>query len=133
MADAKHNSTNAAAGVSQSPCNDLRRLQAAVYDMDCLANGGFSEITAIARLALLALETPDGYRHPEIIAQALNAILGKAENIESCINYEAEEVGCNYQDPNTERRYAAERAAREKACHACYRSPSHDHQSPGHH
>lgn len=101
-----------------TPSTDIRRLQAAVYDMDCLAQGGFSEISAIAKLALAAMETPDGYRHPETIAQALRAIWGKADDIENCINCEAEEVGCNYRDPNTQRRYAAARAVREETCHA---------------
>lgn len=100
-----------------TPCNDLRRLQTAVFDMDCLAQGGFSEISAIAKLALAALETPDGYRHPETIAHALRAIWGKADDTENHINGQAEEVGCNYRDPNADRRSAAQRSARQETCH----------------
>lgn len=99
-----------------TPSNDLRRLQAAVTDMDCLAHGGFSEISAIATLALAALETPAGYRHPETIAQALIAIRGKADDIDNCIGHQAEEVGCNYHDPNTARRRDAARAASKETC-----------------
>ncbi|ATE59099.1 hypothetical protein [Thauera sinica] len=97
-----------------TPCNNLRRLQAAITDMDGFAQGGLSEISAIAKLALAAMETPDGYRHPEMIAQALSAIWGKAESIENCINTTAEKVGCNYRDPDAERRYAAYRTAFEE-------------------
>jgi len=94
-----------------SKSNDIKRLHAAVYDMDCLAQGGFSEIAAIAKLAMVALETQDGYLHPENIANALRTIWGKAYDIENCVNYAAEEVGCNYVDPHTKRRYEAQRAA----------------------
>lgn len=91
--------------------NDVKLLQGAVHFMDALAQEGFSEISAIAKLALAALETPDGYRDTETIARALRAIWYKADDIENCINHQAEEVGCNYRDPNAERRYAAHRAA----------------------
>lgn len=98
-----------------SKSNDIKRLHAAVYDMDCLAQGGFSEIAAIAKLAMSALETPDGYLQPENIANALRTIWGKAYDIENCINCAAEEVGCNYIDPSIKLRYAASRAAREQS------------------
>jgi hypothetical protein len=106
-----HEGSRKAQGTSApTPSNDLHRLQAAVTDMDALAQQGFSEILAIAKLALAAMETPDGYRQPETIAQALRAICGKAAAIENDINCQAEEVGCNYRNPNTSRRYAAHRS-----------------------
>ncbi|MEF8755080.1 MAG: hypothetical protein V5B60_14320 [Accumulibacter sp.] len=92
-------------------CDDLVRLQAAVLDMDSLSQEGFSAISAIAKLALAAMEGPSASRDHEAIAGALRAIWGKADDIENCINSRAEEVGCNYRDPNTERRYAVHRAA----------------------
>ncbi len=92
---------------------EIDRLRSTVHDMDFLSQEGFSEISAIAKLALMAMEHPDGYRHPEIIAHALRSISGKAEDIENCINSEAEEVGCHYRDPKIERRYAAHTAARQ--------------------
>lgn len=100
---------------STTPCADIRRLQAAIFDMDCIAQGAFSEISAIAKLALAALETPDGYHHPETIAHALLAIRGKADDTKNCIGCQAEEVGCNYQDPRAGRRMAARRMAMEGA------------------
>lgn len=93
---------------------DPRQLHAAITDIDCLSQGGFSEISAIAKLTLAALETPDGYHFSENVALALRAIWGKADDIENCINCRAEEVGCNYQDPARERRFAAHREASEE-------------------
>lgn len=78
--------------------------------IDSLSQEGFSEISSIARLALAALETPDGYLNPEIIAQALRAIFGKAIDIKNSINCEAEGVGCHYVDDSLRRRNAAQRA-----------------------
>lgn len=87
-----------------TPCTDVQRLQAAVNDMDALAQQGFSEISAIARLVLLALKSPDGYRHPELIVRALRVIWGKADDIQDCINARAEDVGCHHIDEDDMRR-----------------------------
>src|ERR1700730_3630776 len=92
---------------------DVKDLRNSIELMDSLSSTGLSEISAIARLALIALESPMGYQHPEIIANALRAIWGKADDIQNCINAEAESVGCNYRDELIERRYAAYRAVRE--------------------
>lgn len=81
--------------------------------MDCLSQDGFSEISSIAKLALSRLETPDGYNRIDDIANALDAIWKKADDIENCINSEAEEVGCNYTDEAQRRRWEAIRAHRE--------------------
>ncbi len=81
--------------------------------MDCLSQGGFSEISSIAKLALSRLETPDGYQHLDDIANALAAIWGTAERIQNCINSEAELVGCNYVDDAQRRRWDAQHAHRE--------------------
>jgi len=75
--------------------------------MDALAHEGFLQIAAIAKLALTALETPDGWQHPETIAQALTAIQGKAEVQNDCINLEAHEVGCAFSDAAQIRRFKA--------------------------
>lgn len=87
--------------------DQIQKLRNTVNLVDCLAQGGFSQISAIARLALAQLEHPDGYRHPELIAEALNAIWYKAEEVENCINSQAEMVGCNYVDEAQRRRWAA--------------------------
>lgn len=68
-----------------------------IRDMDALSKEGFSQIAAIASLALLAMKQP-GLNETESVIQALRAIRGKAQDIESCINSEAELVGGNHVD-----------------------------------
>jgi hypothetical protein len=89
------------------PSNDPETLQSAISDIDCLAQTGFSEISAIAKLALASMEVPDSYRNPETIAQALRIIVGKAGDSEASISREAEDVGCNYQNHSAFLRSAA--------------------------
>ncbi len=116
MADATEADTNFASnGASVKPMSsDVRALRNAVRNIDGLSQAGFSEIAAIARLALVCLGTPDGYRHLGNLAHALSAICGKANDIQNCINCEAEEVGCNYVNPNRRRRADAEQRFREE-------------------
>ncbi len=68
-----------------------------IRTMDSLSQEGFSQIAAIASLALLAMKTA-APNDVENVAQALRAIRGKAQDIQNCINYEAEQVGGNYVD-----------------------------------
>lgn len=77
--------------------HSTRDMGDVINTIDCLSQEGFSSIAAIASLALLAMETsPVG--NTENIIQALRTIRGKARDIENCINYEAETVGCNYKE-----------------------------------
>ena len=101
------------AAARQHTVPEVQKLRNAVEFMDCLSQGGFSEIASIAKLALSSLETPDGYRHLDNIANALKAIWGKADDIQNCINSQAEEVGCNYVDDAQRRRWDAQCAHRE--------------------
>lgn len=110
---AHEGSRKAQGAATPTPCSDLSRLQGAITDMDCLAQEGFSEIAGIAALALAALEKPHDHIDSEDVAQALRTILSRARDIESCVNVEAEKVGCNYQDPHANRRYVAQGAANE--------------------
>ncbi len=87
------------------------RLRMAVETIDNLSQDGFSDISAIAQLALHWLESPRGCANLEVIAQALTLIHGKASDIKDCINAEAEAVGCNYTDPALTRRRRATAAA----------------------
>jgi hypothetical protein len=97
----------------QPATEELKKLRCTVQNMDSLSQGGFSEISSIAKLALSSLETPDGYRHLDDIANALAAIWGKAQDIQNCINGEAGEVGCSYADDAQRRRWDAESQARQ--------------------
>lgn len=107
----------AAACAPQAACQhtdpEVQKLRNTVEFIDCLSQGGFSEIASIAKLALSSLETPDGYRHLDNIANALKAIWGKADDTQNCIGREAEQVGCDYTDDDQLRRWAAFRQARE--------------------
>lgn len=90
---------------------DVEKLQGAVEFMDSLAQQGFSEIAAIANLALGALQTPAGYVHLDNIVQALEVIAGKAFDMNNTVNCAAEEVGCNYVDKKLAQRGQARRTA----------------------
>lgn len=83
---------------------ELRLLRNAVNTMDALSQEGFDQIIAISRLIMRSLETPD----PDLndISFAVKAIKGKADDIMNCINCEAENVGCNYKDDTTRKRYS---------------------------
>nr|MBL8457115.1 hypothetical protein [Zoogloeaceae bacterium] len=69
-------------------------LRVAVSDMADLADSSLAKIIGITQLALVSLETPGPYRHPEMIAQALHAIWALAEQGAGCIRGEADSVGC---------------------------------------
>ena len=92
----RHNMSNQSIATSVAPT--VPQLRDAIESMDSLSESGFSEIASIAKMALAYLETPNVALHVEDIANALSAIQGKAEDIKNCINYQAEEVGCNYVD-----------------------------------
>lgn len=77
-----------------------------ITDIDSLSQQGFGQIAAIARLALVAMESPETCRHPEYLAHAFEVIWSIAEDVQNCINAQAEEVGCNYIDPAVSRRQA---------------------------
>ena len=66
-----------------------------IKTMDALSREGFSQISAIASLALLAMETA-APQDTETVVQALRVIRGKAQEIENCISAEAELVCDNH-------------------------------------
>lgn len=88
-------------------------LENAVINIHGLATDGLSQVEAIAKLALLALQTPDAYRHPENLAIALEAIWGIAQTNNACVDSEAESADCKVSDKAGNLRWAACRVARE--------------------
>ncbi|QOK90889.1 hypothetical protein HF908_04970 [Ralstonia pseudosolanacearum] len=88
----------------------IEKLREAVHNVDAMSQEGFREIKAVARLTMFALMTPEGQRDTEAIANALQAIWNRAEQSESAINWEAEQVGLQYTDVDMVRRYEAGRA-----------------------
>lgn len=99
--------------VAAEPCQSvsIQTLKDSVEFMDCLSQTGFTRVGTIARLALLAMETPEGARDLDSIADALQAIWEAASDMKDSINAEAESVGCNHVDEPKHRR----RASRAKA------------------
>ncbi len=100
---------------STSNIPEVNALRGKITDIDALSQSGFSQIESIAQLALIALQTPEGYRCIDDIYVALEAIRHKAQDIQNCINSEAENVGCNYIDDAQRRSWDAQRAYMEKA------------------
>lgn len=95
-----------------TPKNDLAQ---AVKLMDSLSQEAFQSIIAVARLALIALESPAGHRNMSALAFALENIAAKADDAMTSINFEAEKVGHDWHDDASQRR---NRAAREAALHS---------------
>lgn len=90
------------------------KLRTTITQMDSAAQSAFSEIASMARLALLAMEQPSTYANGcglDAIAHMLTAIKDMADDIQNCINVEAEAVGCNHVDLAHRRRWAAKRKA----------------------
>lgn len=88
-----------------------RDLESALTDIHGLAMEGLSQIEAVARVSLLAMQTPDAYRFPENIAMTLEVIWSIAQNIQGCVGSEAENVGCAQSRTASERRKFARHAA----------------------
>ena len=85
------------------------QLRGVIKLIDALSQEAFSEIKALAKMAMASLETPAGYTNIEHLFYVLNAIGNKADDIEDCINREAEGVGCNHEDHAMIRRWDAQR------------------------
>lgn len=79
------------AGLTRDLCNTIQFI-------DALSQEGFGQIAAIAGLLKTAIEKgiADDNLSTKDLYTAVCAIRGKAQDIESCINSEAESVGCNY-------------------------------------
>ena len=94
---------------TQAQQKQLEELKDSINLMDQFAHDGFERIQAIARLALLAMETPEGHRHMETYATAFDAIFATACDFSNLVNYEAGKSGDHYSDPAWRRRADARR------------------------
>lgn len=112
----KNNAGKAAGQAAALPAADAQRLRNTVKTMDAMAQEGFGGIEALARVALMALETPDAHRFPELIAGVLSTIAGIAQTTKDAAISCAEDVGCGWQEfERTElRRMGARNAARDR-------------------
>ncbi|WP_322629949.1 hypothetical protein [Halothiobacillus sp.] len=96
---------------ASTPDETIRLLKSAIIDIDALSQTAFSEIRTVVRLVLTCFESADSPLSVETIAVALQIIADKAEETEDRISYQAEDVGCNYVDERSRRRWANYRAA----------------------
>lgn len=85
----------------------------AVGNLHAIATLELEQIAAIARLALQYMQAPDAYRHPEPIAQALQAITDKAEMAADTVAGVAERAGSNWQDRDQYARMRAQDEAQD--------------------
>lgn len=86
-------------------------LQSRIRSIDEVSQGGLSQIGALAKVALNALETEAGSIDFESMARVLTCIIEKAHETENSINGMAEDAGCNYVDAAYGRRIDARAAA----------------------
>lgn len=98
--------------------SEIQTLRDTVKTMDCLAQRGFDQIEAIARLAILSLETPDGQRNTEALSHALRVIADMAFRTGDSISFEADEVGCRFVDDAHARRLVASSSREPGSVHA---------------
>lgn len=104
--------TDSSKTMKRSACVEVERLQQQIRLMDSLSQEGFGQIKSLASIALLSLETPQGAIDTEALAGLLACIVSRAEDVEGCINSEAESVGCHHVDSSMERRISARTLAR---------------------
>ncbi|WP_323031562.1 hypothetical protein [Brachymonas denitrificans] len=97
--------TTSTAGDAQQP--STQQLRQTIEEIAGYANQAFDEIAAVARLALLALETPNGQRNTEPLAHAFSVICSLAQDMQNTIDYTAEAIDCGYTDHMALRRIKA--------------------------
>ncbi|WP_289241397.1 hypothetical protein [Delftia sp.] len=67
-----------------------------VTEVDRLVQQGCAEISALSRMALLWLETPETSNHLEVLASALRTIRNSADMLASETSGEVVAVGCSH-------------------------------------
>ena len=70
------------------------------------------EVAALAKLALISMESPSAHCSPETIAAALNAISRASDEAIGLLVSETATIGCSYQNSAADRRRNAIAAAR---------------------
>jgi hypothetical protein len=111
----KNTAGKAAGQAAALPVADALSLRGTVTDLNALSQEGFSRIESLARVALMAMETPDAHRFPELIAKVLETVAVIAQTSADAAESSAEDAGCGggIGLRNEQRRMDARRAARE--------------------
>lgn len=94
---------------------DVEDLQCAIYDMHEMTQDGLAEISAIAKLALCAMESPTNQPDMDTLARAFSAIWMRAEHLEGCIATEAISRGCASEGIDALRRAEARIASQNRS------------------
>ena len=90
---------------------EIARLRMVITDLQSIALVSLSQIEAIGKLVLTALETPlAAPADREMLAQVIQAIVEKAKMTYDSVSYEAENIGIVHRDEAKERRAAAHSA-----------------------
>jgi len=90
------------------------KLRKAVESLDEWSQMGCGKISVLARLALDWIDKNHLHGNFDTIETVLNMIWYQSDDMSNTINVEAEEVGCNFRDPDQERRSIARDEARVK-------------------
>ena len=73
-----------------------QKLATALHEMDRFVQQGCAEISALSRMALLWLETPETSNRLEVLASALRTIRNSADMLASETSGEVVAVGCSH-------------------------------------
>lgn len=99
--------TQAPSQTTAPPAEVITQMRTAIRGMDAMSRDGFGSVEAIAQLALLALENPEGQRFTDVLARALQTIRDTSRRTMDSISEEAEFFGCGHVDPAELRRAEA--------------------------
>lgn len=90
---------------------ELHKLQEAINGIDCLCQAQLGQIDAVTTTMLRAMETPEFWKHPPTLRNALGLIQYLAADLGNYVNGAAENVGCHYRDEIDDERDRRVRAA----------------------
>lgn len=72
--------------------------------VDAMSQEVLSGISATARLSLLALETPEGWKNADQLVAVLQLVAERADTLQDQISATAERLGCSWIDEAQRRR-----------------------------
>ena len=90
----------------------IKQISEVITEMDCAAQGAFTEIATIAKMALESLEHQVGFVDPDRIAIILKFIWARSVDAENSVNSLASDVGLSYVDEAMHRRSDARHKAK---------------------
>lgn len=92
----------------------IKDLKANIKNMDALSRTSLAKVKGIAKMALVALESPAGCMALDSLGFALQTIVDEADVCLDSIAHEARAAGAEYPDEAAQRRFDAMWAVRRK-------------------